>query len=169
MQYKGVQNIAKKTIGFIKDNIQSGMTLLEIRHLCEIKLMALVLAMACAFALTGCGKKDTYTIKITVPAGTTEEFVYQEDFIYSEEEISPRKKQLTMTSIDISDDTEVVLKAIEVKQENAYEPTHFTKGIPLTIDVEKGAWFKIGIAMQNPTDEDIVVCINVENVKVRIE
>lgn len=37
MQYTEVQNIAKKTIEFIKDNIQPGMTLLEVRHLCETK------------------------------------------------------------------------------------------------------------------------------------
>ena len=42
-------------------------------------------------------------------------------------------------------------------------------GQPLLVDVEKGAWFKIGIALQNPTGEDIVVGITVENVKVRIK
>lgn len=41
MQYIEVQNIAKKTIEFIKDNIQSGMTLVEVRHLCETKMLEL--------------------------------------------------------------------------------------------------------------------------------
>ena len=41
MQYIEVQNIAKKTIEFIKENIQPGMTLLEIRTLCEWKMMEL--------------------------------------------------------------------------------------------------------------------------------
>ena len=41
MQYKDVQNIAKKTIEFVKENIQPGMTLLEIRTLCETKMMEL--------------------------------------------------------------------------------------------------------------------------------
>ena len=41
MQYKEIQNIAKKTIEFIKDNIQSGMTLVEVRHLCEVKMLEL--------------------------------------------------------------------------------------------------------------------------------
>ena len=41
MQYREVQNIAKKTIEFIKENIQPGMTLLEIRNLCETKMMEL--------------------------------------------------------------------------------------------------------------------------------
>ena len=41
MQYTEVQNIAKRTIEFVKDNIQSGMTLLEIRDLCETKMLEL--------------------------------------------------------------------------------------------------------------------------------
>ena len=41
MQYTEVQNIAKKTIEFIKKKIQPGMTLLEIRKLCETKMMEL--------------------------------------------------------------------------------------------------------------------------------
>ena len=39
----------------------------------------------------------------------------------------------------------------------------------MLIEVEKGTWYKIGIAMENPTDEDIVVVFHVENAKVRIE
>ena len=115
------------------------------------------------------GQGKTYTVHVTVPAGTINEFVYIEDFIYSDEEISPKKKQLTLKSIDVSDRTEFVLMPIEVTEENAYERTYFSKGEPVVIDVEKGAWFKIGIALQNPTDEDIVVGITVENVKVRIK
>ena len=68
-----------------------------------------------------------------------------------------------------SNSTEVVLKPIEVTEENAYERTYLDRGEPLLIDVEKGAWFKIGVALQNPTGEDIVVGITVENVKVRIK
>ena len=132
-----------------------------------VPIMLLALAVVLAWVVWGQG--ETYTVHVTVPAGTMEEFVYIEDFIYSDEEISPQKKQLTLKSIDIPDRTEFVLKPIEVTEENAYERTWFHKGQPITIDVEKGAWFKIGIALQNPTDEDIVVGITVENVKVRIK
>ena len=115
------------------------------------------------------GQGETYTIHVTVPAGTMDEFLYIEDFIYSDEEFSPQKKQLTLKSIDLPDGTEFVLKPIEVTEENAYERTYLDRGEPLLVDVEKGAWFKIGIALQNPTDEDIVVAITVENVRVRIK
>ena len=41
MRYTEVQNIAKKTIKFIKEQIKPGMTLIEIRHLCETKMIEL--------------------------------------------------------------------------------------------------------------------------------
>ena len=37
------------------------------------------------------------------------------------------------------------------------------------LDVEKGAWYKIGVNMQNPTAEDIDVYVTVRGVEVRIE
>lgn len=133
------------------------------------KTIALVLALVCILSWFIWGQGETYTIHVTVPAGTMDEFVYIEDFIYSDEEISPQKKQLTLKSIDLPDGTEFVLQPVEVTEENAYERTYLDRGEPVLIDVEKGAWFKIGIALQNPTDEDIVVGITVENVKVRIK
>ena len=41
MQYIEVQNIAKKTIEFIKENIHPGMILSEVRTLCETKMVEL--------------------------------------------------------------------------------------------------------------------------------
>ena len=113
-------------------------------------------------------KQDSYTLRIVVPAGSTEEIVYQEDFAYSDEEISPTRNKITISSGEGLGDTEVVLKPIEVKEENAYEPTYLTPGMLVEMDVEKGAWFKVGVNIQNPTDEDIVVYVQVENVEVRI-
>ena len=133
------------------------------------KLIVVVLALAGVLAWVLWGQGESYTVYVTVPAGTTSEFVYIEDFIYSDEEISPQKNRLELKAINIPDRTEFVLKPIEVKEENAYERTYLDNGQPLLVDVEKGAWFKIGIALQNPTDEDIVVGITVENVKVRIK
>ena len=60
------------------------------------------------------------------------------------------------------------MKPIEVKEENAYERTYLTPGMPVEMDVEKGAWFKIGISMNNDTDEDITFYVEVEGVEVRI-
>ena len=127
------------------------------------KLIALVLALACVLGLAGCSAQNEYAIRVVVPAGS------QGEFVYSDEEISPRKSRLEIKSIDMSEDAEFVLKPVDETQENAYECTNFPKGEPMLIDGEKGAWYKIGVAMENPTDEDIVVVFHVVNVKVRIK
>ena len=127
------------------------------------KLIALLLVLVCVLGLSGCSTKREYGIRIVVPAG------HLGEFIYSEEEISPRKSQLDIKSIDMPKDAEFVLKPVDTTQENTYECTNFPKGEPMLIGVEKSAWYKIGIAMENPTDEDIVVVFHVVNVKVRIE
>ena len=127
------------------------------------KFIALLLAMSCVLALVGCSAQKEYAISEVLPAGS------QGEFVYSDEEISPRKTRLEIKSIDLAKDAEFVLKPIEESQENIYECTNFPKGEPMLIDVEKGAWYKIGIAMENPTDEDIVVVFHVINAKVRID
>ena len=113
--------------------------------------------------------ETSYDIRITIPANTMGEVIYQEQFIYSDEEISPIGNKIKISSGKGLEDTEIVLKPIEVKEENAYEPTYLTPGMPVEMEVEKGAWFKIGVNMQNPTDEDIDVYVTVTGIELRIE
>ena len=122
----------------------------------------LLLAIVCiVFAIKG-GKE--YNIKITIPAGSTEAF------IYSNEEICPKDNTITLYAGEGMGDGEIVLKPVEVEKENAYDkPTYITPGMPVKMNVEKGAWFKIGVNnIQNSSEEDIVVYITVSNVDVRI-
>ncbi len=125
------------------------------------KLFALVMSLVLFLSITACGGQSDYDIKIVIPAGS------QEDFVYSEEDISPRKDRITISSGDGLSDTEVLLKTVQVKEKTEYEPAYLTSGMPVEMAVEKGAWFKIGVAIQNPTDEDIVVYVNVSDIKVR--
>ena len=127
------------------------------------RLIAFILTLVCVLGLVGCSEQKDYAVRIVVPAGN------QGEFVYSEEEISPRKSQLDIKSIDMSEDAEFVLMPVGETQENVYECTNFPKGEPMLIDVEKGAWYKIGIAMENPTDEDIVVVFHIVNAKVRVK
>ena len=127
------------------------------------KLIAFVLALVCVLGLAGCSTQKEYAIKVVVPAGSKGEF------IYSDEEISSSKSRLEIKSIDMPEDAEFVLKPADTTQENTYQCTDFPKGEPMLIDVEEGAWYKIGIAVENTTDEDIIVVFHVVNAKVRIE
>ena len=126
------------------------------------KLITFVLALVCVFALAGCSAQREFAIKVVVPAGSRGEFVY------SDEELSPRKGRIEVKSIDLPEDAVFVLKPIDESQGNIYECTNFPKGEPMLIDAEKGAWYKIGVAMDNPTNEDIVVVFHVVNVIIRI-
>ncbi len=104
-----------------------------------------------------------YQIRITIPAGSTELFCY------SDEEISPKGNTITFYAGEGLGDTEIKLLAVEVREENAYdEPVYLTPGMPVRMEVEKGAWFKIGVNVQNPTDESKDVYVSVGNVEVRI-
>ena len=128
------------------------------------KLVTLVLVFLCLTALVGCGNNgDSYTIEIIIPAGSMEAFVY------ADEEISPQKDTLKISAGAGITSSEVLLKGVEVKEENAYEPVLLKQAEPVKIDVERNAWFKLGVGMQNPSDKDITVAVKVENVEVRIE
>ena len=104
-----------------------------------------------------------YQIRITIPAGSTE------TFCYSDEEISPKGNTLIFYAGEGLGDTEIKLLPVEVKEENAYDELFYiTPGMSVKMDVEKGAWFKIGVNIQNPTEESKDVYISVSNVEVRI-
>lgn len=127
------------------------------------KLIALVLALVCVLALAACGKNDTYKIRITVPAGSTEAFVY------SDEEISATGKKITISSGEGLGDTEVILSPVNENVETGYVATYLTPGMPVEFNAVQGEWFKIGISMQNDTDTDKTVYVEVDGVEVRIE
>lgn len=127
------------------------------------KLMVFLLSMICVLGFAGCRKKDIFDIKIYVPAGSTEEFVF------SHEEISPKGKTIKISCGEGLGDTSVVLKPVDTNAENVSEPTYLTPGMPVEMEVEKGAWFQVGISVQNDTDEEQVYSVKVEDVEVRIE
>ena len=107
-------------------------------------------------------KQDSYTLRIVVPAGS------QEEFVYSDEEVSTIKNSIKIWSGDGLGDTEVILSPVNKTTETRYTATYLTHGMPVEFDAEKDTWFKIGVNMQNSTNEDIIVYVEVENVEVRI-
>ena len=127
------------------------------------KLITFIFVLACVFALVSCGKNDTYKVSITVPAGSTDAFVY------SDEEISATGEKITISSDEGLGDTEVLLSPVNENVEAGYVATYLTPGMPVKFDAVKGEWFKVGISMQNDTDADITVYVEVKGVEMRIE
>ena len=107
-------------------------------------------------------KQDSYTLRIVVPAGS------QEEFVYTDEEVSAIRNSIKIWSGDGLGDTEVLLSPVNKTTETRYTATYLTHGMPVEFDAEKDTWFKIGVNMQNSTNEDIIVYVEVENVEVRI-
>ena len=129
-----------------------------------IIIISIVVIIAVAVGIYLHSNRQTkFDISITVPAGS------QEDFVYSDEIICPIGDTITISAGENLGDTEVVLLPVKVKEKTAYEPTYLTHGMPVKIDVEKGAWFKVGISMQNNTAEDIEEYVTVEGVTALIE
>ena len=107
-------------------------------------------------------KQDSYTLRIVVPAGS------QEKFVYTDEEVSTIRNSIKIWSGDGLGDTEVILSPVNKTTETRYTATYLTHGMPVEFDAEKDTWFKIGVNMKNSTNEDIIVYVEVENVEVRI-
>lgn len=112
--------------------------------------------------LGGC-RQDEFNIDITIPAGSTEMVCY------ADEEISPKKGSFLVSAGEGLGDTMVYLEPVEVQDENAYdEGVYLTPGMPVKIEAEKGGWFRIGVSVQNPTEEDRKVYLHLKGVDLRI-
>lgn len=127
------------------------------------KAVRIILMCVLLFALSGCGLNGSYDVKIVIPAGS------QEEYVYSHEEISPNRNTMVFSSGDGLGDTAIVLKRVEGQGKDTYGPAYLTPGMSVKMTTENGAWFKVGVAVQNPTDEDIVVYVHVEGAILRIE
>ena len=125
-------------------------------------VLAVIACVVVAVCFLTDPEQDSYTLRIVVPAGS------QEDFVYSDEEVSTTGDSIVIWSGDGLGDTEVLLSPVDKTTETGYTATYLTHEMPVEFDAEKDTWFKVGINMQNPTSEDIVVYVEVENVEVRI-
>lgn len=108
-------------------------------------------------------RQTSFDISITVPAGS------QERFVYSDEIICPTGRTITIWAGENLGDTEVVLLPVKVQEKTAYTPQYLTHGMPVKIDVQKGAWYKVGISRQNTGTEDIEEYVTVDCIVALIE
>ena len=125
------------------------------------RVVILILSVILAISIISCGKRSVFPIGIT-------DVVTEAGFTYADEEISPIGNRITVTSPNELGDVEFVLKPVEVKEENAYEPVLIERGKSVTIAVEKGAWFKVGLRMINAKESGKVPPIQIKGITVRI-
>lgn len=128
-----------------------------------IVIMAMSACVVAAVCFLTNPRKDAFDIKIVIPACSGQ------TVHYSDEEISPNRSRVTLSSGKGLGDTKVILLPTEVKEENAYDEfVYMTPGMPVKMNAEKGGWFRIGVFASNPTNEDIIVYVHAEGVTVRI-
>ena len=127
-----------------------------------VVVVAVIACITLAIGLLTNPKQDSFKLRIVVPAGS------QEEFVYSDEEISTIGNSIKIWSGDELGDTEVLLSPVDKTTETGYTATYLTHGMPAVFDAEKDTWFRVGVNMQNPTNEDVIVYVEVENVEVRI-
>lgn len=122
---------------------------------------ALVCAAAALMFLTG-PRRSSFSLRVVIPAGC------QNEYVYSDEELSPLGRRVVLAPGKDTGDLTVVLDPTAVQTETAYEPVRLTRGSALRLSAEKGGWFRIGVLGENPTDEDVTVFVTAKNVTVRI-
>lgn len=127
-----------------------------------IIILAVIVCVVVAVCFLTNPRQDSYTLQIVIPAGS------QEEFVYTDEEVSTTKNSIKIWSCAGLDDTKVLLAPVDETTETGYTAAYLTHGAPVEFDAEKDTWFRIGVNLQNPTDEDIIVSIEVEHVEVRI-
>ena len=112
--------------------------------------------------LSGCGKRDTFRVQITVPAGS------EMAFYFSEEQIAAAGKKITISASQELGSTEVLLRPVSDTVTAGYVATPLTPGEPVTFDADKGVWFTVGLSLQNDTDTDKTFTVEVKGAEVRI-
>ena len=124
--------------------------------------LAAITVLLFLLCMTGCNGAKDFDVKITIPAGSADTFVY------SESEISPDGDSITLSCGEGLGDAEVILKPVDTI-EGSYLPAYLTPGAPVKMDAAKGEWFQVGVSVQNPTSEAVVVYVHAEKVDIRIE
>lgn len=124
------------------------------------KILVMVLVIMSLLLFASCGKSDSCKIEFTIPAGNSE------TFIFSDQEISPIGNEITLST-----DTEAVVKFSQIREEDSYEliTESLAQGTMIEIPLEKNTWYKIGLTVENPSEEDIVVSVEINGAQMRAE
>lgn len=113
------------------------------------------------FAMTACGGRE-YALTIRIPAHTSM------GAVYADTQISPAGQKVTVRMEPGSADTAVFLQPVEEQYPQTPEGTYLTGGAPVTMDAQRGIWYRVGIRGENLTDQEITVVLTVSGCELRI-
>lgn len=125
-----------------------------------IVMVAVVVILVGIFA-KGLFGGSSFEARITIPAGS------QDEYVYYDQEISSYRDTVTVSAGEGLGDTTVVLESHDGGDRVS---TYLTPGMPVKLEVEPGAWYKVGISQQNPTDADQEAVVLIDGaLELRIE
>lgn len=117
------------------------------------------------FALCGCAKQESFEIGFSVPPGNT-----LEEYVFADEEISPKGRKLRLRAGAGYGEAAVILVQAGPEEESAAgDPIILKQGRSVAVAAEKGTWYRIGIADDNPDAVNKAVSVYAEGVEIRIE
>ncbi|OUP04275.1 hypothetical protein B5F36_05125 [Anaerofilum sp. An201] len=149
-------------LGFVTA-VVAGMVLARRPRLtAALQIGCLVLALALGGLLAASvltNPLQDHRIDITVPAGSTAA-------VYSDTEVCPRQSTVYVRPGEGLGDAEAVLTPVDGGETVS---AYITPGIQMGLKVEKGAWYRVGLTMQNDTDRPVQVSVILRGVQVRIE
>lgn len=132
------------------------------KHAFWVILAAIFACVIVAVCFLTNPRRDTYEVRIVIPAGG------EGEIYYSDEEISPYGNKITLWAGEGLSDTEVVLMPLDSDGEWIPEPVYMTPGMPVRMEAVRGAWYRIGVKMSNSSTEDKDVYVKAEGVQIRI-
>ena len=124
--------------------------------------MKKILLLLCTVLLLfswGCGR-SSFTLEYTIPPGDGS------DFYFSDQQISPRRGQITLAA-GAGFSSATVLLIDETGME--YGPLPLTHDQPVMLRLDKGCWYRVGIALPNDSSGPIAASLTVKRVDIRIE
>ena len=128
------------------------------------KSMYIAVIIVLLLSLSGCQKHTEHEIRITIPAGCTDEFVY------SDEQISPSKSFDFYGGAGIHVEAEFNVpedRGIIIRSADSFDKIYASSTTKDILLLRK-TWYQIGIMGENRTDEDIEVSVILHDVDFRI-
>lgn len=125
------------------------------------RLFTWVILVGLVLAMTACGGQGE-EITIRIPAHTPM------GAVYADTQICSTGQKVTIRMEPGSTDTAVFLKPVEEQHPQTPEGTYLTGGAPVTLDAQRGVWYRVGIRGGNPTDQEITVVLTVSGCELRI-
>lgn len=124
-----------------------------------ISIGAIVVCLMVVLGFLTNPKQDEFSLRVSVPSNN-------KGMVYTHEEVSPVGNKIIVRAGEGLGDTEVCL--VDVSSGVSEKCEYLTSGIKVTFNGSNDKWYKIGVKVQNDTENEFDVYVDVDKVKVRI-